>query len=224
MMVKEKRVQENVPICLIRKWCRLVEAYLIAYDGGMNIIQAESFINKHRSHRSHSAVMDEELEKSFLEAIKNQGLNDFKGDESIPLSDDITLNILHEIQELYFPDPNQDINDDDIENMNDDDDIVVNDEILTTAVVDGNEIINNTIIIEEDEAVYGNLDKIIEEDILITHILGMKSNGVITRSKSNINRQYDDDEDEDDIIAFDNNDAFLELDDDDIEIIDIIEG
>jgi len=46
-----------------------VEAYQIAHKNSMNIIQAGVFIIQHRSHRSHSKTMAEDLEKSFLLAI-----------------------------------------------------------------------------------------------------------------------------------------------------------
>jgi hypothetical protein len=48
-----------------RKYCRLVTAYYYAYLDGKDIIQAESWIKKHRSHRGHSDLMDERLYKLY---------------------------------------------------------------------------------------------------------------------------------------------------------------
>jgi len=213
--------EEYTPICLIRKWCRLVEAYLIAYEGGMNIIQAEAFINKHRSHRSHSLKMDETLEQLFIQAIKNQELDNFNtatGDQVPTLGTEKTKNILRAMEQLYFPDENQVLTDDDIENMNDDDDIIINDEVLTTAITNGNQIGDDVI---DDPTLLNNLLKIVE-DVIITHILDLKSNGAITRSTSYYNHQ-DDDDDDDEINIFYNDNNVLQLDNDDIDIIEFIE-
>jgi transposase len=48
----------NLPCSLIRRYIRLVSAYYIAYQEGKDIIQAEFWIRKHRSHRGCSAKMD----------------------------------------------------------------------------------------------------------------------------------------------------------------------
>jgi transposase len=57
--------RDNVSLALIRKYCRLVTAYYYAYLDGKDIIQAESWIKKHRSHRGHSDLMDERLYKLY---------------------------------------------------------------------------------------------------------------------------------------------------------------
>lgn len=43
-LLREVLKKENVPIQLIRKWCRLVEGY-IAYDAGLNIVQADALVS-----------------------------------------------------------------------------------------------------------------------------------------------------------------------------------
>ena len=53
--------EENLPLWLIRKYLRLVRSYLIAYEEGLDIVQAEQWIRKHRSHRAHSKKMDAQI-------------------------------------------------------------------------------------------------------------------------------------------------------------------
>jgi hypothetical protein len=57
--------RDNVSLALIRKYCRLVTAYYYAYLDGKDIIEAESWIKKHGSHRDHSDLMDERLYKLY---------------------------------------------------------------------------------------------------------------------------------------------------------------
>ena len=125
------------------------------------------------------------------------------------------------MERLYFPDENQVPNEDDFENMNDDDDIIINDEVLTTAIINGNQIRDDVF---DDPILLNVLPKKVEEDIIITHVLNLKSNGAITRSTSYYNHQDDDDDDDDeiDILYYNNNDV-LQLDNDDIDIIEFIE-
>jgi hypothetical protein len=66
LLMKKGLERENVSLTLIRKYCRLVTAYYIAYIDGKDIIQAESWIKKHRSHRGHSGTMDEKLYKLYF--------------------------------------------------------------------------------------------------------------------------------------------------------------
>ena len=66
LLMKKGLDRENVSLTLIRKYCRLVTAYYIAYIDGKDIIQAESWIKKHRSHRGHSGTMDEKLYKLYF--------------------------------------------------------------------------------------------------------------------------------------------------------------
>jgi transposase len=56
----------NIPLCLIRKYIRLSEAYLIAYENGLNILQTTEWLKKHRSHRAHSEKMDDTLEQLYF--------------------------------------------------------------------------------------------------------------------------------------------------------------
>jgi hypothetical protein len=65
-LMKTGLERENVSLTLIRKYCRLVTAYYIAYLDGKDIIQAESWIKKHRSHRGHSGAMDDKLYQLYF--------------------------------------------------------------------------------------------------------------------------------------------------------------
>ncbi len=65
-LMKTGLERENVSLTLIRKYCRLVTAYYIAYIDGKDIIQAESWIKKHRSHRGHSGAMDDKLYQLYF--------------------------------------------------------------------------------------------------------------------------------------------------------------
>ena len=64
-LMKKGLERDNVSLTLIRKYCRLVTSYYYAYLDGKDIIQAESWIKKHRSHREHSDLMDERLYKLY---------------------------------------------------------------------------------------------------------------------------------------------------------------
>jgi hypothetical protein len=63
----------NLPCGLIRKYIRLVSAYYIAYQEGKDIIQAEAWIRKHRTHRSCSAQMDVKLEALYFPLGRDGG-------------------------------------------------------------------------------------------------------------------------------------------------------
>ena len=60
--------EEILPIVLIRKFIRLISAYYIAYVDGLDLIAADAWIRKHRSHRSHSIQMDHRLEALYFPA------------------------------------------------------------------------------------------------------------------------------------------------------------
>jgi len=83
---------------------------------------------------------------------------------------------------LYFPEKFSGIivESETIENMNDDDDMILenDDDIGKTLNERGNIDIDEYMSDTED------LDQTTSEDIILTHILGQKSNGVITRSRS----------------------------------------
>jgi transposase len=53
--------EEILSITLIRKYVRCVIAYYHAYDQGLDILQADSWIRKFRSHRSFNPSMDEHV-------------------------------------------------------------------------------------------------------------------------------------------------------------------
>lgn len=52
---------ENVSVATVRRICRYTTCYLYAYTQGMDIIQAEQWMKKRRSHRGYSTKMDSEL-------------------------------------------------------------------------------------------------------------------------------------------------------------------
>lgn len=53
--------ETNLSMTLIRKYIRQVHAHYIAYANDMNIITADKWIRKHKSHRGHSNTMDKTL-------------------------------------------------------------------------------------------------------------------------------------------------------------------
>jgi hypothetical protein len=55
--------ESNVDLAMMRRFVRLSKVYLKCYEMGMDLISAEAFIRKHRSHRSVSKTMDESAEK-----------------------------------------------------------------------------------------------------------------------------------------------------------------
>jgi hypothetical protein len=70
----------NVSVALIRKYCRLVTAYYYAYLDGKDIIQAESWIKKHWSHRGHSDLIDERLYKLYYPNGKQDSIEEIVQD------------------------------------------------------------------------------------------------------------------------------------------------
>jgi transposase len=58
--------EANLSTALIRRYTRIVSAYYIAYQDSKDIIEAESWIRKHRSHRGCSAKMDGQLEALYF--------------------------------------------------------------------------------------------------------------------------------------------------------------
>jgi len=53
----------------------LTRAYLIAYRQGLDIVQADRWIKKHRSHRGISAQMDTALEALYFPLGRQPGVN-----------------------------------------------------------------------------------------------------------------------------------------------------
>ena len=103
------------------------------------------------------------------------------------------------------------------ENMNDEEDTILENDTPTT-LNDHNVVEVN--VFDDEMPDDENLDDTTNEDIILNRLLGQKSNGVITRSKS-IRHQ---DELYDDTITFDKLFAneTIDLDDDDVDIIDTI--
>ena len=56
----------NLSLALIRKFCRLQEAYLLAYKNGDDIVKAEKWIKTRRCHRSHLPMMDDALDLLYF--------------------------------------------------------------------------------------------------------------------------------------------------------------
>ena len=57
---------ENLPLCLIRKFCRLQRAYIVAYEQKMDLVTAEKWIKQRRSHRLHLHTMDDALDRIYF--------------------------------------------------------------------------------------------------------------------------------------------------------------
>gem|GEM_PF-6246292 len=66
VLMKRGLSEDNLPLRLIRKYCRLLTAYYIAYNEDKDIIEADAWIRKHRSHRGHSGLMDNRLEQLYF--------------------------------------------------------------------------------------------------------------------------------------------------------------
>lgn len=64
-LMKEGLGKGNLPLAMIRRFTRLSKAYLLAYSKNMDIVQADKWIRKHRSHRRVGARMDAEMEKLY---------------------------------------------------------------------------------------------------------------------------------------------------------------
>ena len=54
-----------LPISLIRKYFRLTWAYLIAYENGLDMIEAEKLTKTYRSHRAYNPTLDEKLDALY---------------------------------------------------------------------------------------------------------------------------------------------------------------
>jgi hypothetical protein len=63
----------NLPLSLIRKYCRLQQAYLLAYKNNHDIVSAESWIKKRRSHRACVPAMDDDLDKLYFPQFYVEG-------------------------------------------------------------------------------------------------------------------------------------------------------
>jgi hypothetical protein len=81
--------EDNLPLSLTRKLCRLFTAYYIAYNEGKDIIQADAWIRKHRSHRGHSVLMDNRPEQSYYPYGREEEVIDIDNDDHIITANDI---------------------------------------------------------------------------------------------------------------------------------------
>jgi len=88
-LMKSGLSEDNLPLSLIRKYCRLLTAYYIAYNEGKDIIQADAWIKKHRSHRGHSELMDNRLEQLYYPYGREEEVIDIDNDDHIITADDI---------------------------------------------------------------------------------------------------------------------------------------
>jgi transposase len=64
--MEEGLAEENLPLMMIRKYIRLITCYYIAYSENKDIVAADRWIRKHRSHRGHSDKMDRQLEELYF--------------------------------------------------------------------------------------------------------------------------------------------------------------
>lgn len=58
--------QDHLSLCTIRKYCRLITCYYEAYAMGHDIVTAEAWIKKHRTHRGYAKEMDAKLESIYF--------------------------------------------------------------------------------------------------------------------------------------------------------------
>ena len=133
--------------------------------------------------------MNNDMEKQFRTAISNQKLDDFGANITTTeenarskynnKDDRMNTSILNNLEMLYFPEKFRFrviIVESEVENMNDGDDMILenDDDNWTT--------LNERVNIDKDECMSDTegLDQTTNEDIILTHILGQKSNGVIT--------------------------------------------
>jgi len=86
-LMKKGLSEENLPLSLIRKYCRLLTAYYIAYIEGKDIIEADAWIRKHRSHRGHSELMDKRLEQLYFPNGREE--EDIENDDHVITADDV---------------------------------------------------------------------------------------------------------------------------------------
>jgi len=80
-LMKTGLSEDNLPLSLIRKYCRLLTAYYIAYNESKDIIQADAWIRKHRSHRGHSEMMDNRLEQLYYPYGREKEVIDIDNDD-----------------------------------------------------------------------------------------------------------------------------------------------
>jgi len=64
--MNEGLAETNLSLSLIRKYCRLLSAYYYAYHDDKNVVQADEWIRKHRTHRGFAPKMDARLEKLYF--------------------------------------------------------------------------------------------------------------------------------------------------------------
>ena len=89
---------KNLTITTIRKYIRLTQAYLLAYDNVLDIVAAEEWLKQRRSHRGYRGKMDDVLEKLYFP----NGRENKSSDEEVDNIEDygtIAANISHEVAE-----------------------------------------------------------------------------------------------------------------------------
>ena len=86
-LMKTGLSEDNLPLSLTRKYCRL----FTAYNEGKDIIQADAWMRKHRSHRGHSVLMDNRLEQLYYPYGREEEVIDIDNDDHIITADDILL-------------------------------------------------------------------------------------------------------------------------------------
>jgi hypothetical protein len=56
----------NLPLATIRRYCRVVNAYYVAYLRGDDIVTAQSWLKRHRTHRNFAPAMDVQLDQIYF--------------------------------------------------------------------------------------------------------------------------------------------------------------
>jgi len=65
----------------------LLTAYYIGYIEGKDIIEADAWIRKHRSHRGNSELMDKRLEQLYF--LNGREEEDIENDDHVITADDV---------------------------------------------------------------------------------------------------------------------------------------
>ena len=71
---------KNSTACIIMKYIRLVRAYLLAYDKGLDIVAAEEWLKQRRSHKGYSGQMGDVLEKLYFPCGRSGEASDVEVD------------------------------------------------------------------------------------------------------------------------------------------------
>lgn len=138
--------QENLPVTLIRKYFRICDLYLSAYKHGLNVIQAEDWLRKRKSHRGYHEIMDKVLWQAHNphisaddpEIVEGHQVEEVEEDSSNDDLNDIINDIEDESTELeendveYAGEENMDKEQEDVEGEDEEVDIIETFKLLST--------------------------------------------------------------------------------------------